>query len=264
MQIEHDAIHAGRAMLGSTLHWKPLLNGHSGYAPRSYPFLRQAGQALPSQEGFARLEALVGVRYVIVHRDEIAPAERAAWMRAASEGRLVERAAHGPHVLFEVAEWTETGRYREAIASTETRPETLAGWSREPLPPDAQRGALSVAVDTPFRFAGRRRLPQDVSVELRNDGDRTWPGLDPDPEGLVRLRARFVDEHGEALSDDTYALLTDVPPGTTTQSVPIAGPAREGRYGLRVELVQQLGDQSRSLAVAPFTLPVEVRSGPRP
>jgi hypothetical protein len=262
MQVEHDAIYAARAMLGSTLHWKPLLNGHSGYAPRTYPFLRQVGQGLPSPEGLARLEALVDVRYVLVHRDELAPADRVAWRRAASGGAYRVRLARGPHLLLEVPGWKRAGRYRREVASPEPRETTLAGHPRTALTPQQQRGAIALEVEGAFHFAGRRRLSRPVQLLLRNDGTRTWPGLDPDPEGLVRLDVKFLDDRGEVVSDDRYALVADVPPGRSRLSVPVAPPAQSGRFRLRADLVQRLDGEERPLAIPAFELPVEVRAMP--
>lgn len=260
LQQEHDAIHAGRAMLGSTLHWLPLLNGHSGYVPRIYPFLRRVGQALPSAEGVARLEALVAVRYLLVDGEALPPERRAAWRDLPAGGPLRPVIAAGPLTLYEVEGWEEAGVHREAVAGIAARETTLAGHSRAPLSPADQRGALRVEVDGPFHFAGRRRLPRPVTLLLHNAGARTWPGLDPDPEGLVRLRARFLDARGEVAAEDLPPLVADVPPGDTALRVAVAPPARAGRYRLRVDLVQRVDGVDRPLAVPPVEVPVEVRA----
>jgi hypothetical protein len=52
----------------STFHWKPLLNGYSGYHPRSY--IERAGEVrnFPDDTAIARLRR-DGARYVVVHFD---------------------------------------------------------------------------------------------------------------------------------------------------------------------------------------------------
>lgn len=50
----------------STLHWKQLLNGYSGYIPDSYYEAVKATAGFPSKESIAWLKRK-GVRYVIVH-----------------------------------------------------------------------------------------------------------------------------------------------------------------------------------------------------
>ncbi|MGH0028359.1 MAG: hypothetical protein ACQGVC_01095 [Myxococcota bacterium] len=259
LQVEHDAIHAGRAMLGSTLHWRPLLNGHSGYAPASYPLLRQVAQDLPDAGGLARLLELVEVRWVLVHRDALSPEARRAWDRAGADAGLRPVLTRGAHVLFEVTD-RRPGRFREALARATRRDTTLAGLPRTPLPAAEQRGALRLDVDGAFHLAGRRRLQKSVGLVLRNDGERVWPGLDPDPQGLVRLRAVFLDAEGRVAADASTALAADVPPGETRLRVPVAPPERPGRYRLRASLVQRLDGAEVPLAIGPDSVDVEVRA----
>ena len=89
-------------MLDSTQHWKPLLNGYSGFTPRSY---RQRADVLwyfPFRPAsFDELDR-AGVRYVVVHLDEYGSQRREALDRIAESRRLrlVERA--GDTVLYEV------------------------------------------------------------------------------------------------------------------------------------------------------------------
>jgi hypothetical protein len=53
-------------MYYSTFHWRPLLNGYSGFFPASYDHLVGALKAFPSEEGFAALREH-GARYLVVH-----------------------------------------------------------------------------------------------------------------------------------------------------------------------------------------------------
>ena len=54
-------------MVNSTRHWRPLLNGYSGFRPPSYEKSYQAIQRFPSPESLIALSAL-GVTHVVVHQ----------------------------------------------------------------------------------------------------------------------------------------------------------------------------------------------------
>jgi hypothetical protein len=53
-------------MYYSTLHWKPLANGYSGYTPDSYQELRDRLSRLPDGAGFDLLRRL-GITHLVVH-----------------------------------------------------------------------------------------------------------------------------------------------------------------------------------------------------
>lgn len=53
-------------VLNSTAHWKPLVNGYSGFVPRSYAGIAEALRGFPDDESRARLRSL-GVTHVVVH-----------------------------------------------------------------------------------------------------------------------------------------------------------------------------------------------------
>lgn len=258
LQPEHDAIYAGRAMLESTLHWQPLLNGHSGYEPPSYPLLRQVGQDLPSAQGLARLQQLVDLRWILVNGRDLAPDERAAWREAEREGRLRAVLAAGASRLYEVVDREGAGAYTAALVSPRAGKPTLAGRSRAPLSPAEATGTLGLEVTEAFHFAGHRRLPRLVTLRIGNRGSRTWPGLDPDPEGLVRLRYAFVAADGTRPVEESSALAADVPPGVTAIRVPIAPPASPGPFRLRADLVQRVHGEDHPLPIEPVELPVQV------
>ena len=54
-------------MVNSTRHWRPLLNGYSGFRPPSYEKSYEAIQRFPSAESLIALSAL-GVTHVVVHQ----------------------------------------------------------------------------------------------------------------------------------------------------------------------------------------------------
>lgn len=57
-------------MVNSTRHWKPLLNGYSGFRPASYDTAYEAMRAFPSDASLIALHQL-GVTHVVVHRREM-------------------------------------------------------------------------------------------------------------------------------------------------------------------------------------------------
>src|SRR5262249_19118483 len=87
-------------LLLSTRHWKTLLNGYSGYAPPTYPLVREIVLRLPAPEALRQLVALPRVRWVIVHALRGQPPE--AWS-ALEQAAMVRRlAADTRAILYEV------------------------------------------------------------------------------------------------------------------------------------------------------------------
>jgi len=60
----------------STFHWQPLLNGYSGFHPRSYLERAADVRGFPDERAIARLHA-DGARYLVVHLDAWRPDARA-------------------------------------------------------------------------------------------------------------------------------------------------------------------------------------------
>jgi hypothetical protein len=57
-----------RYVLNSTAHWRPLMNGYSGYTPASYADAAILMSRFPDPRASARM-ALAGVTHVTVHPD---------------------------------------------------------------------------------------------------------------------------------------------------------------------------------------------------
>ena len=55
-------------VLNSTVHWRPLVNGYSGFVPASYPGIAAALRDFPGDRSRAELHRL-GVSHVVVHLD---------------------------------------------------------------------------------------------------------------------------------------------------------------------------------------------------
>jgi hypothetical protein len=67
--FEPEGIHRNATyVLNSTAHWKPLVNGYSGFVPASYPSVAAALRGFPSDRARSELGRL-GVSHVVVHLD---------------------------------------------------------------------------------------------------------------------------------------------------------------------------------------------------
>jgi len=59
-----------RYMLGSTIHWKPIVNGYSGFTPSTYYEIAQNIKEIPGEEDLEFFRG-IGVNTVVLHRDKI-------------------------------------------------------------------------------------------------------------------------------------------------------------------------------------------------
>ncbi len=87
-------------MLNSTVYWKPLVNGYSGYMPVSYNREYDAFRSFPAPEALAALRA-TGVKYIFVHFDDLPAADGDAIRRSPA---LAEVARDGPIALYRLAD----------------------------------------------------------------------------------------------------------------------------------------------------------------
>lgn len=60
----------GSYMINSTKHWRPMLNGYSGFRPASYETSYEAARSFPAPESLIALHEL-GVTHVVVHRSAL-------------------------------------------------------------------------------------------------------------------------------------------------------------------------------------------------
>lgn len=83
-------------MLASTKHWRPMLNGYSGFRPSSYDRTYERIEGFPDAASLIALKER-GVTHVIIHRDQMAPERLAPIAQIAS---LEPVAADGPIVIY--------------------------------------------------------------------------------------------------------------------------------------------------------------------
>jgi CheY-like chemotaxis protein len=96
-ELEGRVIEARRTYL-AIYHGHPLLNGYAGYTPPSYAAVSALARAAPDADAFRRLARDTGVRWILVHRDEMTAAARRRWRERPGWVRPVAR--YGADVLF--------------------------------------------------------------------------------------------------------------------------------------------------------------------
>ena len=73
-------------VLNSTAHWKPLMNGYSGYTPNGYEEYADTFSSFPEERSFTAMKAR-GVTHVMVHPDRLVGAD---------PPKIVEEISHRP------------------------------------------------------------------------------------------------------------------------------------------------------------------------
>jgi hypothetical protein len=89
----------GPYMVNSTRHWRPLLNGYSGFRPASYDRSYDAAWNFPRDESLIKLHEL-GVTHVVVHLEALGAARAAEIARVQS---LQPIASEGDIVIYRLA-----------------------------------------------------------------------------------------------------------------------------------------------------------------
>jgi len=74
-------------MLASTVHWKPLVNGYSGFEPRSFVETAERMRPFPDDSALARLKEL-GVTHVLIHRERLGATRDSLPARMEATGRF--------------------------------------------------------------------------------------------------------------------------------------------------------------------------------
>ncbi|MGH7893908.1 MAG: hypothetical protein ACREQL_04520, partial [Candidatus Binatia bacterium] len=221
----------------SVYDWRPLLNGYSGYAPRTYPLVSALVHSLPDRDALVLLARMTGLRYVLLERDDPDAGERLRWERLIDE-RLTLIARDGPTRLFALRD-PPPADLQAAFVSTAPAEATLTGTPLSALEP-AGRAARVRAVGTP-PAAARRRLRFAIPVEVTNVSTRTWPVLAVAPRHLVAIGTRW--EHADGRIGGTYGLAGRMPfdlsPGATAPAlVGVRAPEEPGPWRLVIGVVQ--------------------------
>jgi len=226
-------------MVYSTVHWHPLLNGYSGYAPPSYALLMSLAHSLPDTHAVKLLQRLSGLRYVVVHLGLLPPYERPLWAHPPGLRSLGEfRGAKGADLLFEVGQ-AEAADLIPRLLDERERATTLEGTPLRPLAPEEEKAEFQPVAK--LAAVAPQAMSYLVDVRVRNSGSETWPALAISDNHTVMLATRWERPDGVEIATDTAAarLPYDVPPGATVRvNEAINVPDYVGPVRLRLGLAQ--------------------------
>lgn len=214
----------------SIFHWHPIVNGYSGYAPRTHRLMAAIAARLPDADAVADLVRLAGVRYALVDESITPDADR--W-----RGSGLEAHRFGTTVVYVLpGPLPEAPPLARPVETWEGR--TPDGASLAPLSHADQAFGLDEAlfpkeVLPGFAFIG--------SIVVENRGGTRWPGIVPLGHGGVVLEAAVVDPDGgvPAATFHSTPLGIDLGPGARARTpVWLGAPLRPGAYRIDVRLAQ--------------------------
>jgi hypothetical protein len=163
----------------STAHWKPLLNGYSGFGPPEYREIRSLVSRSPIPDGIWRQTARLGAALLVFHPHDASPgvlrSGAEAIRRALSRGELESLAAfsHGPDTDY-VFRLTQAPAF-EAGTTPEGRRDAVERFSRLEIRPGADPSAPIGALDFP-------------RAEFAIRGDQWAYGWALDDSGIAEIR----------------------------------------------------------------------------
>ena len=205
----------------STVHWLPLVNGRTSFAPGSHDDLKTILAELPGPRGYQYASAL-GLRAIVVHGDRLSREERIRWTAAEDAGHVRRLTGLGSDVVYAVS-------------------------------PVALTSSLTARIDAPDGLAPG----QDARLGLRLANEHAQPWAHGRPHGVARASVRWTDTATGRVTSAPLALtLPLVVGGGERAAVPlrVTAPSVPGRYTLDV------GIASRAIATPPRTIDVrEVR-----
>lgn len=230
----------GRYMLGSTLHWAPLVNGYTGHPPPSFSLISTLADRLPRADAFEPLCSLLDLGWIVVHYGSLTPPELQAWQDVEQRLPLVRTWSEGQDVVYRVD--GRCGALEDGLRRQLAHPDegvgghTLTGLSRAPLPAGARRAVVEGLLPDEV-YTG---LFASFRVRVRNSGTGPWPGLSAHPSGTVALQARWRNADTDAVvSEGRPSLLArDLAPGEAIEAAVSAVMPPPGQYVLEIGLVQ--------------------------
>lgn len=259
------ATDGSKYMLASSWHWRPMLNGYAAhiYIPDTHFFLQRLAQNLPDPRTIEYLRRLTGLRWIVVHPHRISAREQELWLLAKQSGTLRLAVAKPDFRIYEVPAAPTNESWLAALLAEEPGPTTMTGLPRKAVPSPRKPGALRVVVPERMHYEQDYGLPYFATVTLGNPSDATWPGLDIQTEGLVRLRYRFFDAAGAVVREAVAGLDSDLPPKreTVTRAL-VHPPAITGRFRVRFDVVQRVGEELRDLGFPVAESEVDVTERP--
>jgi hypothetical protein len=228
----------GRGMVGSTLHWLPLLNGYSGHPPASDAVLMTLAERLPDPVALDALCALAGPHWLVVHFGQMAADAEQRFTARQDELGLEPLARFGKTVIYRLSRpcTSRVEALRRQLAGQDAD-RTLGGNPQRALSPAATRGTLSAHL--PASLPAGAHLP--LWLDVANLGDAVWPGLSLATRGRVEIGTRWRDASGAAVLDEgeRLPLARDLAPGESLRAqANLLAPTTPGVYVLEVVLEQ--------------------------
>ena len=247
-------------MAASTIHWKPITNGFTAYLPSDFKFLRRMASRLPDPEALAHIRRLVDVRWIVIHIDVLRYADRDRWRAAAHEEDGFRSVYDdGNTLILEVIRSADTGLWQSSLGPGPKRDQTLTGISRESLTPIMQRGQLRATGPSEVSEPIAPDLGIPFSLHVRNGSQVTWPGLDPDAEGLVMIQSRWISEDQGTQGELLIPMDRDLGPGEKRKlQVQLPRLGTPGAYDLCFELVQIRDGTPTPMQIKPASLHLEL------
>ena len=218
--IETEAVY----QLASTRHWKPILNGYTGYPPLSYPFLIHHLDGLPRASQLETLSRLTAVRWILVHRQW---ADEQPWLDAALRGELITAYRDEDSLIYEVPERTHTGNLKSWMVDKSEPEYTFRGSLRQPVDVSEDDGRLQLlAMGDPANRRPSSRLPIELRIENRSES--TWPAADFRRDGMIEILYEYRDlETDVRLLEGSAMLFDDVVANQTVDVTFLAAPIHE-------------------------------------
>ena len=235
----------GRAMLGSTLHFLPLVNGYTGHPPATSALLLTLAQRLPDPDAFAALCALAAPTWVVLHEGLMPATEVEAWRNAETTLGIERVQQFGRDSVYRVDRACAQASPSPALDPSPARGTTFAGTPLAPLEPGTVDGRVDAALPAQLPAGSFSWL----WVDVHNDGNVVLPGMVGAMPHGVQLQARWWDARTGRLVafGETTPLGRDLAAGQSVRAqVGLSAPKTPGEYVVEIGLVQQgrgwLGD----------------------
>ncbi len=187
--------------LASTVHWLPLLDGYKSQyrAPPTHGVIEAMANSLPDDRVLKLMRRATGLRYVVVHLDDLPGDWRHRWRAVEGMTRI---GFFGNDLLFELS-GDVTNDLSDELLGLSRSDQTLTGLSFVKLD-EAQRAAnLTFSKLPPLAARAGERVRAELLIENRSD--TPWPGLTPNPDGRVYVSYLWADSKGELAGGDARA-----------------------------------------------------------
>ena len=237
-------------MLRSTDHWRPLVNGHTGYAPWWFGALFDELPYLPERASLEAVAELTDVEWIVVHHELVDEREWASWRAAADSVPWLRVIVADDAVLLLRLERPHRTSWAASLAAGRPIPgATVLGTPRRGIAAEAAAARLEWRVPPPQ--AAQAGASVAGVLRVGNVGTAAWPALarreEPDDQ-LVVVAGAWSRADGSLVGDPIEVRLPrDVLPGDRVYlRVEARAPEQPGSYVLTWR-VRQVGG-------APFAL----------